>query len=75
MVLFKNARDATQVANLARQMYPGNVHLWSKRLKMQRVLRTATYWSILNKKLMINFDLEPVSFREMCSMYTLESNK
>ena len=23
IVLFKNARDATQVANLARQMYPG----------------------------------------------------
>ena len=26
IVLFKNARDATQVANLARQMYPGKVH-------------------------------------------------
>ena len=24
LVLFKNARDASQVANLARQMYPGN---------------------------------------------------
>ena len=25
IVLFKNARDATQVANLARQMYPGKI--------------------------------------------------
>ena len=27
IVLFKNTRDATQVAHLARQMYPGKVHL------------------------------------------------
>ena len=25
MVLFKNVRDASQITNLAKQMYPGNV--------------------------------------------------
>ena len=46
IVLFKNARDATEVANLARQMYQVKVHSWSRRLKMQRVLHTGTFWSI-----------------------------
>ena len=69
--MFKKARDATQVANLARKMYPGKVHLWSQRLKMQRVLPTGTYWSILNKKPTTNLDLEPVSSPEMCSTFTL----
>ena len=74
IVLLKNARDETQVANLARQMYPAKVDLWSKRLKMQRVLHTDTYWSILNKQPMTNFDLEPVSSPKICNTFTLESN-
>ena len=35
IILFKNARDATQVANLARQTYPVKVNLLSRRLQMQ----------------------------------------
>ena len=44
IVLFKNARYATQV-----RCTPVKVHLWSQRLKMQQVLHKGIYWSILNK--------------------------
>ena len=43
IVLFRNARDATQVSNLARLMYPGNRAFMIEAYKMQRVLRTGTY--------------------------------
>ena len=33
IVLFKNARDATQVANLPRQMYPGKIAFMIEALK------------------------------------------
>ena len=63
IVLFKNARDATQVANLARQMYTGNSAFMIEAFKN---------WY---KKLIIKLDLEPESFWEMYSTFMLESNK
>ena len=47
IVLFKNARDATQVAHLARQMYPGkSVILYRRVQKMERMLHTGIYCAI-----------------------------
>ena len=43
IVLFKNARDPTQVTNLARQMYPGKSAFTIEALKNARVLHTGTF--------------------------------
>ena len=47
IVLFKNERDATQVANLARQMYPDKSAFMIEAFKkLQGVLHTGNYWLI-----------------------------
>ena len=75
IVLFKNARDATQVANLARQMYPGKSTFMIEAFKNAT---SATYGCLLidlkqetDDKLRLRTDIFP----EMCSKFILESNK
>ena len=74
LVLFKNARDASQVANLARQMYP------RKSAFMIEALKNATnaphgYLLIdLKQETDDKFRLRTELSREMTSSYTSESN-
>ena len=49
MVVFKNPRDASQMAHLARQMYPGRVKFVQEVLKTPRRYHTVIYWSISNR--------------------------
>ena len=59
IVMFKNARDATQVANLARQMYPGKSAFMFEAFKNATRAPYGYLLIDLKQELKINLDLEP----------------
>ena len=75
IVLFKNVRDATQVAILARQMYPGKSAFMIEAFKNATSAPYGYLLIDLKQETETNLDLEPVSSPKMCSTFTIESNK
>ena len=75
IVLFKNTCDATQVVNLAHQMYPGKITFMIEAFKN---VTSAPYWYLLIDQKQETDDKRRRRtgiFPEMCSTFILESNK